>query len=68
VLFSRLKNMVKGLTIKEIKEREKSFQSETVLNTKMTKIYEILDGHNIPIGEQLEIHQEITEMLNVIEG
>lgn len=60
--------MVKGLTIKEIKEREKSFQSETILNRKMSKIYEILDKHDIPISEQLKIHQEIVEMLNVVEG
>ena len=59
--------MVKGLTVKEVREREKSFQSETILDTKMSKIYEILDEHDMPIGKELEIHQEITEMLNVIE-
>lgn len=60
--------MGKGLTIKEIKEREKSFQSETVLITKENKIYGILGEYNIPIGKQLEIHHEIVGMLNVIEG
>ena len=60
--------MKEGLTVKEVREREKSFQSETILDTKMSKIYEILDECNMPIGKQLEIHQEITEMLNVMEG
>ena len=59
--------MAKGLTVEEVREREKSFQSETILDTKMSKIYGILDEHNMPIAKQLEIHQEITEMLNVIE-
>ena len=59
--------MVKGLTVEEVREREKSFQSETILDTKMSKIYEIMGECNMPIGKQLEIHQEITEMLNVIE-
>ena len=60
--------MVKGVTVKEITEREKSFQIETILDTKMSEIYGILDEHDIPIGKQLEIHHEIVEMLNAIEG
>ena len=60
-------NMVELLTIKEIKERENSFQSETILDGKMSKIYGILDEYNIPINKQLEIHHEITEIINVIE-
>ena len=48
-------------------KRELSFQSETILDTKMSKIYKLLDEHNIPIDEQLKIHQEIIEMLNVME-
>lgn len=59
--------IVKGLTVKDIREREKSFQSETILDTKMSKIYEILDEHDMPMDKQLEIHQAITKMLNVIE-
>ena len=60
--------MEKSLTAKEVREREKSFQSETVFDTKMSNVYEILDEHNIPIGKQLEIHHEIVGMLNVMEG
>jgi len=60
--------MVKGLTLKEIRDREKSFQSETVLQRKMSKIYGILDEYDMPMGKQLEIYQEITEMLGVAEG
>lgn len=48
-------------------KRELSFQSETILDTKMEKIYEIMDEHNLPINEQLKIHHEIIEMLNVME-
>ena len=50
-----------------INSRELSFKSETILDVKMSKIYEILDNHSIPIDDQLKIHHEIVEMLNVME-
>ena len=52
----------------KLKKREKSFQIETVLDTKLSKIYELLDNHNVPIDDQLKIHHEIIEMLNTMEG
>ena len=50
-----------------INSRELSFKSETILDANMSKIYEILDNHSIPIDDQLKIHHEIVEMLNVME-
>ena len=50
-----------------INSRELSFQSETILDAKMSKIYEILDNHSIPINNQLRVHHEIVEMLNAME-
>jgi len=47
--------------------RDLSFENETIIDTKMSKIYEVLDKYNVPFDEQLKIHNEITEMLNVIE-
>ena len=52
---------------KKASKRELSFQSETILDAKMSKIYEILDNYSIPINDQLRIHHEIVEMLNVME-
>lgn len=52
----------------KLKKREKSFQIETILDNRMSEIYEILDKYNIPIDDQLKIHNEITEILNVMEG
>ena len=51
----------------KLNKREKSFQIETVLDTKLSKIYELLDKHNVPIDDQLKIHHEIIEMLNTME-
>ena len=48
-------------------KKELSFQSETILDTKMDKIYGMLDKHGVPIDDQLKIHHEIVEMLNVME-
>lgn len=63
---SQEKGELRWAVIKEI-EREKSFQSETILDGKMSKIYRILAECGVPIRKQLEIHQEITEMLNAME-